>query len=143
MREERRSRAGLVLLAVALPLVVTVVVMAVVFAGTGSSGTGPLHRTVHDYLDAVGRGGAAPAAGTGNGCTGTGGDPTATLRGLVAAPFEHRIVSSTESGGTAEVNVDLTPPNGAPVAVVLELRRAADRWDVCAASTGRVVIDPF
>ncbi|WP_438317639.1 hypothetical protein ACSHWO_32190 [Streptomyces sp. HUAS TT3] len=143
MRGERRSGAGLVVLAVALPLVPAAVVMAVVVTGTGASGQSALHRAAHDYLDAVGRGGPAPAAGPGTDCPGGQGDPAATLRGLAPA-FGHRIVSSTESGGTAEVNADLTPPDGgAPVAVVLELRRTGDRWDVCAASTGRVVIDPF
>ncbi|MFE7187960.1 hypothetical protein [Streptomyces erythrochromogenes] len=73
--------------------------------------------------------------------------PADALRGL-APRFGHHIVSSTESGDSAAVNVDLVPAGGeraggGPVAVLLELRRTGDRWDVCAASTGRMAIDPF
>ncbi len=52
-------------------------------------------------------------------------------------------MSSTESGDSAAVNVDLTPTGGDRIAVLLELRRSGDRWDVCEASTGRMAIDPF
>ncbi|MEV7582542.1 hypothetical protein [Streptomyces erythrochromogenes] len=146
MRERRRSGAGLVALAVGLPLVVAAIVMAVVFTGTGVVGRSPLHRAVDQYLEAVGGGGPAPAAtppaAAGSGCPGGAPDPADALRGI-APRFGHRIVSSTESGDSAAVNVDLVPAGGDPVAVLLELRRTGDRWDVCAASTGRMAIDPF
>ncbi|MEV6680111.1 hypothetical protein AB0N09_25090 [Streptomyces erythrochromogenes] len=142
MRERRGAGAGLVALAVGLPLLVAAIVMAVVFTGTGVVGRSPLHRTVDRYLEAVGGGGTAPAAGPGSGCPDGAPDPADALRGL-APRFGHRIVSSTESGGSAAVNADLVPAGGDPVAVLLELRRTGDRWDVCAASTGRMAIDPF
>ncbi|MET9605941.1 hypothetical protein ABZZ17_12850 [Streptomyces sp. NPDC006512] len=127
---------------VAVPLGVAAIVMAMVFTGTGVTGTSPLHEAVETYLDTVGRGAPAPATGPGSGCPDGDGDPAAVLHGL-AETFEHRIVSSTETDGTAAVNIDLTPPHGDRIAVVLDLRRTGDRWDVCAASTGRVAIDPF
>ncbi|MGW4509131.1 hypothetical protein ACWENO_31265 [Streptomyces sp. NPDC004436] len=142
MPERRGVGVGLVALAVGLPLLVAAVVMAVVFTGTGAVGRSPLHRAVDGYLEAVGGGGPAPDAEPGGGCPGGAPDPADTLHGL-APRFGHRIVSSTESGDGAVVNVDLTPAGGEPVAVVLELRRTGDRWDVCAASTGRLEIDPF
>ncbi|MFE7100558.1 hypothetical protein [Streptomyces erythrochromogenes] len=129
-------------LAVGLPLLVAAIVMAVVFTGTGVVGRSPLHRAVDRYLETVGGGGAAPAAGPGSGCPGGAPDPADALRGL-APRFGHHIVSSTESGDSAAVNVDLVPAGGDPVAVLLELRRTGDRWDVCAASAGRMAIDPF
>ncbi|MFF3210198.1 hypothetical protein ACFYYB_06010 [Streptomyces sp. NPDC002886] len=138
----RRSRARLVALAVGLPLLATGLVLAVVFTVTGALAPSPLHRAVDEYLDVVGRGGPVPGAAVG--CPEGAADPAAVLHGL-AGTFGHDIVSSTESGGDASVNVDLTPPEGGPIAVVLELHRADDRWLVCAASTGRVAIDadPF
>ncbi|MFJ9547265.1 hypothetical protein [Streptomyces erythrochromogenes] len=152
MRERRGTGAGLVALAVGLPLLVAAIVMAVVFTGTGVVGRSPLHRAVDRYLEAVGGGGTAPAAGPGSGCPDGAPDPADALRGL-APRFGHHIVSSTESGDSAAVNVDLVPAggeradgeraDGGPVAVLLELRRTGDRWDVCAASTGRMAIDPF
>ncbi|MGW1775109.1 hypothetical protein [Streptomyces sp. NPDC002104] len=133
---------GLLALVVGLPLLVAGLVVAVVFAATGVFAPSPLHRAVDEYLDAVGGGGPAPAAA--QGCPGAAADPAAVLHGI-AATFGHDIVSSTESGGDASVNVDLTPPAGGPVAVVLELHRTGDDWQVCSASTGRVSIDadPF
>ncbi|MCX5589365.1 hypothetical protein OHA91_34890 [Streptomyces erythrochromogenes] len=147
MRERRGAGAGLVALAVGLPLLVAAIVMAVVFTGTGVVGRSPLHRAVDRYLEAVGGGGAAPAAGPGSGCPDGAPDPADALRGL-APRFGHHIVSSTESGDSAAVNVDLVPAGGDPaggdpVAVLLELRRTGDRWDVCAASAGRMAVDPF
>ncbi|MFD9078472.1 hypothetical protein ACFQ7B_43575 [Streptomyces erythrochromogenes] len=139
-------------LAVGLPLLVAAIVMAVVFTGTGVVGRSPLHRAVDRYLDAVGGGGTAPATGPGSACPDGAPDPADALRRL-APRFGHHIVSSTESGDSAAVNVDLAPAGGEragsepaggdPVAVLLELRRTGDRWDVCAASTGRMAIDPF
>ncbi|MEU4353769.1 hypothetical protein [Streptomyces virginiae] len=67
--------------------------------------------------------------------------PTDVLHGI-APRFGHHIVSSTRSGDSAAVDVDLSPTGGHPVAVVLELRRSGDRWDVCTASTGRMAIAP-
>ncbi|MFD6110988.1 hypothetical protein ACFWG0_12865 [Streptomyces yangpuensis] len=142
MRERRGAGAALVAVAAGVPLLVVATVMAVVFTGTGVVGRSPLHRTVDQYLDAVGGGGPAPAAGPGSGCPGGAPDPADALHGL-APRFGHHIVSSTESGDSAAVNVDLTPAGGDPVAVLLELRRTGDRWDVCTASTGRAAIDPF
>ncbi|MCY0918964.1 MULTISPECIES: hypothetical protein [unclassified Streptomyces] len=129
-------------LAAGLPLLVAGIVMAVVFTGTGVVGSNPLHRAVDEYLDAVGSGGPAPAAGPQSRCPHAAGDPAAVLHSL-ATTFEHHIVSSTASADDASVNVDLTPGDGDPIAVVLDLRRTGDRWDVCAASTGQVSIDPF
>ncbi|MFE5489592.1 hypothetical protein ACIRS3_16465 [Streptomyces virginiae] len=142
MGERRGAGAGLVALAVGLPLLVAVIVMAVVFTGTGVVGRSPLHRAVDQYLETVGGGGPAPAAGPGSGCPGGAPDPADALHGL-APRFGHHIVSSTESGDSAAVNVDLTPTGGDRIAVLLELRRSGDRWDVCEASTGRTAIDPF
>ncbi|MFJ1569215.1 hypothetical protein ACIOG8_34220 [Streptomyces erythrochromogenes] len=142
MRERRGAGAGLVALAVGLPLLVAAIVMAVVFTGTGVVGRSPLHRAVDRYLEALGGGGTARAAGPGSACPDGAPDPADALRGL-APRFGHHIVSSTESGDSAAVNVDLVPVGGDPVAVLLELRRTGDRWDVCAASTGRMAIDPF
>ncbi|MGI5447746.1 hypothetical protein ACQEVM_18690 [Streptomyces sp. CA-243310] len=132
----------LVALAAGLPLLVAGIVMAVVFTGTGVVGSSPVHRAVDEYLDAVGNGDPAPAAGPEGLCPDGAGDPAAVLHSL-AKTFEHHIVSSTASGDEASVNVDLTPGDGDPVAVVLDLRRTGDRWNVCAASTGQVSIDPF
>lgn len=116
--------------------------LAVVFTVTGALAPSPLRRAVDEYLDAVGRGGPAPGAA--DGCPDGAADPAAVLHGL-AGTFGHDIVSSMESGGNASVNVGLTPPAGGRIAVVLELHRADDRWQVCAVSTGRVAIDadPF
>ncbi|MFG2616898.1 hypothetical protein ACGFXC_04685 [Streptomyces sp. NPDC048507] len=128
-------------LAVGLPLGLAGIVVGVVFAATDVWEPSPLHRAVDDYLDTVGLGGPAPAAGPGGACPAGQRDPAATLHGL-AATFEHHIVSSTESGGQAQVNVELTPREGDRIEVVLELSRSGERWDVCAASTGHVWIDP-
>ncbi|WP_392895219.1 hypothetical protein [Streptomyces sp. LN699] len=129
-------------LAAGLPLLVAGIVMAVVFTGTGVVGSSPLHRAVDEYLDAVGSGGPAPAAGPQSRCPDGAGDPAAVLHSL-ATTFEHHIVSSTASADDASVNADLTSGDGDPIAVVLDLRRTGDRWDVCAASTGQVSIDPL
>ncbi|MET9573749.1 hypothetical protein ACFYNW_30080 [Streptomyces virginiae] len=53
----RRLRGGTqkpVVLAVGLPLRGAVIVMAVVFTGTGVVGRSPLHRAVDQYPEAVG-----------------------------------------------------------------------------------------
>ncbi|MFJ3875949.1 hypothetical protein ACIPW5_00660 [Streptomyces sp. NPDC090077] len=142
MRGGRGVGGGVVALAVGVPLVVAGVVVAVVLPGSGGGAPGPLHRAVDAYLDAAGGGGPGPAAARGSACPAGGGDPAAALRGI-APLFGHRIVSSTESGDGAAVNVDLLPRGGDRVAVVLELRRSGERWDVCAASPGHVEIDPF
>ncbi|MER6388548.1 hypothetical protein ABT236_08725 [Streptomyces sp. NPDC001523] len=132
----------LLALTVGLPLLVAGIVMAVVFTGTGVVGSSPLHRAVDEYLDAVGNGQHVPATAPEGLCPDGAGDPAAVLHSL-AKTFEHHIVSSTASADDASVNVDLTPGDGEPVAVVLDLRRAGGRWEVCAASTGQVSIDPF
>ncbi|MFF3015690.1 hypothetical protein [Streptomyces sp. NPDC057939] len=141
-RNGRVAGRWFVVLTVGTPLVVAAIVMAVVFTGTGALGRGPLHRAVDSYLDVVGGEGAVPVRARDGNCPDGQGDPAVALRGIAAPAFGHRIVSSTETGDSASVNVDLTPKVGAPVAVVLDLRRTGDRWDVCAASTGRVHIDP-
>ncbi|MER5777397.1 hypothetical protein ABT144_24530 [Streptomyces sp. NPDC002039] len=129
-------------LAAGLPVLVAGIVMAVVFTGTGVVGSSPLHRAVDEYLDAVGNGDRVPATAPEGRCPDGAGDPAAVLHSL-ATTFEHHIVSSTASADDASVNVDLPPGAGGRVAVVLDLRRTGDRWDVCAASTGQVSIDPF
>ncbi|MER5811055.1 hypothetical protein ABT143_23165 [Streptomyces sp. NPDC002033] len=138
----RRGRgAGLVGLAVGLPLGLAGIVIGVVFAAGDVWEPSPLHRAVDDYLAMVGLGGPAPATGPGGSCPAGQPDPATTLHALAPA-FEHHIVSSIESGGQAQVNVDLTPREGDRIEVVLELSRSGERWDVCSASTGHVWIDP-
>ncbi|MDX2389276.1 MULTISPECIES: hypothetical protein [unclassified Streptomyces] len=141
-RDGRGAGRWFVVLAVGIPPAVAAIVMAVVFTGTGALGRGPLHRAVDSYLDAVGGEGAVPVRGPDSDCPSGQEDPATALRGFAASAFGHHIVSSTETGDSASVNVDLAPEAGAPMAVVLDLRRTGDRWDVCAASTGRVQIDP-
>ncbi|MEU8779152.1 hypothetical protein [Streptomyces sp. NPDC048606] len=135
----------LVALSVGVPLVVAAIVVTVVFAGTDMWGRSPLHQAVDSYLDTVGGEGAAPMRGPESGCPQVEQDPAVALRGFSTPVFEHEIVSSTASGDSASVNVDLKPKTGGPIAVVLDLRRTGDRWEVCSAATGRLVIDadPF
>ncbi|GLX23575.1 MULTISPECIES: hypothetical protein [Streptomyces] len=142
MRGGRGAGGRVVALAVGVPLAVAGIVVAAVLPSGGGAAAGPLHRAVDAYLDAAGGGGPGPAAARGGTCPAGGEDPVAVLRRLAPA-FGHRIVSSTESGDRAAVNVDLLPRTGDRVAVALELRRSGERWDVCAASTGHVEIDPF
>lgn len=142
MRGGRGVGGRVVALAVGVPLAVAGIVVAAVLPGDGGAAAGPLHGAVDAYLDAAGGGGAGPAAARAGTCPAGGGDPLAALRRLAPA-FGHRIVSSTESGDRAAVNVDLLPRTGDRVAVVLELRRSGERWEVCAASPGHVEVDPF
>ncbi|WP_328764288.1 MULTISPECIES: hypothetical protein [unclassified Streptomyces] len=123
--------AGVLLVLSAVGFGVTALVRA------SDPGRSPLHRAVDAYLETVGTGGSAPAAT----CAGTS-DPAAELR-RQGARFGHRIVSSTEGGGQATVNVDLTPGHGPAVAYSLDLSRTGTVWEVCSASPGHMEIDPF
>ncbi|AZM92675.1 hypothetical protein [Streptomyces sp. W1SF4] len=138
----RGVRGWVVASAVGVPLAVAGIVVAAVLPSGGGTAAGPLHAAVDAYLDAAGGDGPGPAAGRPGACPAGGEDPVAALRRLAPA-FGHRIVSSTQSGDRAAVNVDLLPRTGDRVAVVLELLRSGERWGVCAASTGHVEIDAF
>lgn len=123
--------AGVLLMLSAVGFGVTALVRA------GDPARSPLHRAAEAYLDGVGKGGGAPAGP----CAGAT-DPGAELH-RHGARFGHRIVSSTESGGEATVNVDLTYGDGPAVAYSLDLRRTDRVWQVCSASPGHIEIDPF
>ncbi|MFE2147159.1 hypothetical protein ACFXA3_36445 [Streptomyces sp. NPDC059456] len=136
----RPVRTGRVVLVAGVLLALSAVGFGVTaLVRAGDPGRSPLHRAVEAYLHTVGTGGTAPTAACASAA-----DPAAELRRR-GARFGHRIVSSTEGGGQATVNVDLTPEPGpgAAVAYSLDLVRTGGVWQVCSASPGHVEIDPF
>ncbi|WP_371675775.1 hypothetical protein [Streptomyces sp. NBC_01276] len=134
----RPVRTGRVVLVGGVLLILAATAVGVTAAvRAGDPARSPLHRAVDAYLDTVGAGGAAPPGA----CAGTA-DPAAELR-RHGARFGHRIISSTEGGGEATVNIDLRPGDGPAVAHSLDLHRTGETWQVCSASPGHVEIDPF
>ncbi|MFE9220627.1 hypothetical protein ACFYN3_30365 [Streptomyces lavendulae] len=139
MRAGRPVRTGRVVLVAGVLLMLSAVGFGVTaLVRAGDPARSPLYRAVEAYLDGVGTGGGAPAAP----CAGATTDPGAALH-RHGARFGHRIVSSTQSGGEATVNVDLGYGDGPAVAYSLDLRRTDRVWQVCSASPGHVEIDPF